>query len=236
MQESFQLFGPTHLIIITATFALPAILVLISRLLRSKLFENVVLMSLATVLFVNRIWAVAIGWDSGMRRFVDFLPLHLCDVATFMVIVACLTRSASLIRITYFFALAGTLQAILTPDIRVNFPEPRFISFFVSHSGIVISALYLTLGLRVYPDWRSLLQAFLWLQGYAMVAFASNMLLGTNFGYLASKPANPSILDFFGPWPWYILVLEAVALVKFALLLLPFFVFKSFFFKQAERA
>jgi uncharacterized membrane protein YwaF len=47
-------------------------------------------------------------------------------------------------------------------------------------------------------------------------------LLKTNFGYLAHPPPNPSLIDHLGPWPYYIIGLETIALVLFLLLTLPF--------------
>lgn len=40
--------------------------------------------------------------------------------------------------------------------------------------------------------------------------------------FISHKPDDPSLLDLIGPWPWYILSLEGVALVMCVILYLPF--------------
>jgi hypothetical integral membrane protein (TIGR02206 family) len=54
------------------------------------------------------------------------------------------------------------------------------------------------------------------------MAAAVNLLTGSNYGFLRSNPALASLLDLLGPWPWYILWLEVLAVLLFTLLYLPF--------------
>lgn len=152
------------------------------------------------------------------------VPLHLCDLAAFTAGFALITRNRTLCMLTYFWGLAGTVQGIATPATDVGFPHPAFFSFFIHHFVVVGAALYLpiVLGWRGdRPWWRSPLIAFGWLNAYVVVAIIANHRLGTNFGFLAGKPANPSVLDHLGPHPVYIFWLETIALVMFFLLALP---------------
>jgi hypothetical integral membrane protein (TIGR02206 family) len=138
------------------------------------------------------------------------------------VILALWSRRQVWVDLAYFWGLAGTLQAVLTPDLPVVFPHVRWISFFVSHAGIIAAVLYLVWGegRRVY--WESIWVAWRWILIYAAVVLVVNGLLGTNYGYLCRPPENPSLIDYLGPWPWYIGSLAILAVVKFFIYYLPF--------------
>jgi hypothetical integral membrane protein (TIGR02206 family) len=154
----------------------------------------------------------------------NLVPLHLCDIASFMAGFALITRHPTLAALTYFWGLAGTIQGVLTPALDIGFPHPVAWAFFIHHFAVIGAALYLpvVMGWRAEGAiWKSPLKAMAWLNVYVAVALIANGVLGTNFGFLSHKPLNPSLLDHLGPHPWYILVLEGIALVFFLLLVLP---------------
>ena len=218
------LFGPSHLAAIALTVIVPLLLAWWARSASATPVPRTICWVLAIVLILNRIAALNLLWKEGYFTLPNILPMHLCDWATILVIFTLLVPNKRTYELCYFWGLAGTFQAVLTPDIFFDFPHPRFITFFVAHSGVIVGALYLTLGMRFRPEPASVLRAFLWSQLYLLAAFGVNMWLGTNFGYLSEKPINPSLLDHLGPWPYYIVALEFVAALFFSLCYLPFWI------------
>jgi hypothetical integral membrane protein (TIGR02206 family) len=159
-------------------------------------------------------------WRSGALGWGYSLPLELCHWVLIAAFVALLRPSQLAAEIAYFWGTAGTLQATLTPDIANGFPSWEFIQFFWSHGGILLSIVWL-IGRGFRPRRRSVLRMMLAVNAYALLVGAIDALLGWNYGYLCAKPLNPSVLDFMGPWPWYLASLEAIALASFVLLDLP---------------
>jgi hypothetical integral membrane protein (TIGR02206 family) len=161
----------------------------------------------------------------GPKSLDNYLPLHLCDIATFTAGFALLTKRPLLCAMTYFWGLAATFQALLTPNISVGFPHFPFVMFFIQHFAIVATALYLPLviGWRPrQPLWKGPLEILAWSVIYLIFAMAVNCGLGTNFGFASRPPDNPSLIDHLGPWPWYLVSMLAIAVVFFLLLALPF--------------
>ncbi|KAB2638719.1 MAG: TIGR02206 family membrane protein [Verrucomicrobia bacterium] len=154
-----------------------------------------------------------------------YMPLHLCDLAAIIAGFAILTRRPLLCSLTYFWGLAATSQALLTPALTVAFPSGPFVMFFVQHFAVVGAALYLVLvdGWRPkQPLWRGPAEAFGWGVGYLCMVLCVNRALDTNFGFATHPPDNPSLLDHLGAWPWYVVSSLAIALTLFFVLALPF--------------
>lgn len=150
------------------------------------------------------------------------LPLELCSIATILCGVMLLTKSYNLFEVFYFIALGGASQAILTPDLQFDFPQFRFWQFFIDHLLLLIAPLILLWLYHFKITLKSLLKSFVLLNIIAVVIFTINILLHANYMFLRQKPTSESLLDFLGPYPYYIFSLEIVVLLIFTILYLPF--------------
>ncbi len=150
------------------------------------------------------------------------LPLDLCDVALVAAAVTCWRPGWALgVELTYFWGLAGTLQAVLTPDLSSTYPRLEFFQFVVGHLGILLAVAYLVLGLGCRPRPGAVPRVFAITLGYTAAVAVVDVLTGANYMYLRHRPASASLLSLLGPWPWYVLGAAAVAYLLFTLLDLP---------------
>ncbi len=150
------------------------------------------------------------------------LPLQLCSISLLLCLVLLATESKAVFQIVYYIGVTGALMAILTPELFLGFPHFRFFQFFITHNLIIWTCLYFVFVRQFRPTGRGLIESFIFLNLCAAAAFFANKLTGGNYMFLARKPQNNSLLDYFGPYPYYIITLEIAALLLFLLLLLPF--------------
>ncbi|MDX1911096.1 MAG: TIGR02206 family membrane protein [Saprospiraceae bacterium] len=150
------------------------------------------------------------------------LPFHISYFINLVLPFMLWRRSFFLFEITYYIVMGGCIQSLLTPALQHGFPHYLNFRFFVVHMGLLQSILYAIFVYGFRPTWQSFGRAFLWTNIYFVFVLGINYLLGTNFMYLSKKPANPSLLDLFGEWPWYIVGAEFLCLMMFTLVMLPF--------------
>jgi len=178
--------------------------------------------ALAGLLLAGAIGYVAAEWRLGELSAWDFLPLHLCDFAIFLAAFALLTRQRTAVELTWFWALTGTLLAVITPAVSGSFPDWRWLLYFAMHGGVIAAAAVLVLGCGIRPRPDAPWRAFGWTAAYAAAVAIVDFATGANFLWLRDKPPQPTLLDWLGPWPVYILAAGAIGLAGFHLLALPF--------------
>ena len=222
----FQTFGAPHLLTMALTLTVPVLLSVIARRAGSGAVATAFAHLLAGVLLINEAaqWGYRLD-QVGPARFVqNHLPLHVCGMAVLLTAATLLLRSRRTYEIAYFWGLAGSSNAVITPALEAGFPTYRFFQYFLAHSGIVAGVLYATWGLRMRPTLGGLLRAFLCLHLLAAVVAVLNWFLGSNYMYLSEPPRGTASPFLFAPWPWYIPILDVVALAMFFAVLAPFLV------------
>jgi len=219
----FRVFGPAHLFIILLTVVIPVGLGVAVRLTRSRRIDRAVAICLSLLLAGNYLGYAIYVSTHHLIVWQQALPFQLCDWAMVTVIIALLTERRGWIEVSYFWGIGGTFQAILTPNLQVGFPDIRFISFFVGHCGIVVGVIYLLIAHRFRPTLGSVGRTLAWSELYLAATLLVDRLTGTNYGFLLHKPVVHSILDYLSSTHWlYILELNGLGLLFFALLYLPF--------------
>lgn len=123
--------------------------------------------------------------------------------------------------VAYCLGLAATSQALLTPDLPPVVAAYTCWKFFLTHGGVVAGAVYLAAALGWRPERGAVWRVWGVTNLYAAAVGLFNVVYGTNKLYLCAKPLRPSLLDWMGPWPWYILSMEALALLLFWLCTAP---------------
>ena len=219
----FHPWSPSHFVVIILTIVLPLVLAMFVHRTKSRRLERSICFAISGLLLINYVAYLIVARHFGVTDWYKALPLQLCDWAMIVIIGALWTGNRHWLEVAYFWGIGGTLQAIITPNLRFGFPDLRFISFFVAHSGIIIGIVFLMLIYGFRPRPIGILRTFAWTEVYFVVAFTVDLLTGENYGFLLHKPEAASLLSFLSDSrPLYLLEFHILAFVFFALLYAPF--------------
>lgn len=219
-KEQFQMWNLTHLLTITIIIILYSWIFILRDKLRP--FRKQIRLTIGIMIILSRvsldIWYVTTGtWSLEYA-----LPIELCSIASLAVGVMLLTKNHFLFETFYFIGIAGAIQALLTPDLSFGFPQFRFLQFFIDHFLLILAPLLMIWLYDYTITKRSILKAFMTINGLASIVFIINLFIDANYMFLIHKPVSASLLDLLGPYPYYLLSLEVIALIIFFILYLPF--------------
>ncbi|HVF73040.1 MAG TPA: TIGR02206 family membrane protein [Chthoniobacterales bacterium] len=220
---AFQPYGLAHIVVIALTISLPFILAAFVRKSRWPRSDRLIGKLFALMLLLNYLgYEIYLANTEGLA-WQKALPFQLCDWAMIAIVVALLTGRERWLEVAYFWGIGGTLQAIITPDLKYDFPHIRFLTFFISHSGIVVGIAFMMIVKRFRPHWASFLRVVGWSELYFVLTITVDLITGENYGYLLHKPAAASLLDVLSNQPViYIIQMHLLAWTFFVVLYLPF--------------
>lgn len=216
MEETFSLFGPGHVAVLAGT-ALSAVGGAAAAR-RGPRVERAVRGTLAAAIAGSIAAYVVVLSRAGTLHWSYLIPLQLCDFAILVAGAALVTRWRPACEVLYFWACTGTLLAMVMPAVTGPFRDPVTAFYFALHALVVIAAVVVTWGARVYPRASAPLRVIAFTAAYGGVVAVVNLATDSNFLFLRGRPPQPTLLDYFGPWPIYLVVVAGLALVLFWLL------------------
>lgn len=179
----------------------------------------------AVLIYFTQLFKTGIRLYLGNFRVIEDLPFHLCNMLPLFMIIGLALKSKKILGVIFFWIMAGTLQANITPTLLDTFPHYESIRYWVIHIGLPILAVYSVVVLNYKITFVDVIRSAFWLNMLAVVIYPLNYFLNSNYMYLNAKPPAGTLYDYLGPWPWYILSLEAMMLILYSLWLLPLYVY-----------
>ncbi len=214
---SFKTWGSQHLAVLAILILLSIALPRFAR--RWSSARQVSFLRLAAVFISSTvvIWSI-IRLSLGDFNYKTDLPIDICNLLAVSLPFLFWKPSLKRFELFVYWVFLGTFVALLTPHLINGFPNYTFFKYWIVHGGLVFFFIYLSAVFEYIPSRKSILQSFMGLQFYFLFAVLVNLALGSNYVYLLGKPPTASPLDWFGPWPIYILVVDVIGLFIFALI------------------
>ena len=218
----FHAYSVTHLLPVLFFTLLGILLIRLFRYRPESIKLSVALILTLTMMASLIIWMI---WKAIHNKFdwAEDLPFHLCNILPFLLYFALIKRSKFLFAILYFFVIVGTFQAIITPDLKEDFPHFIYFRYWIIHCGLVVSVVYIMSVLQWKINFKDLKNAIVAANIYLVFSLIINLITGGNYFFSMRKPDAPSLLDYLGPWPWYLLTGEFVMMALFGLLYWPIY-------------
>ena len=227
--QPFVIFGTSHiftlLFIIAIAFLIPVSIK--NRKYEDKIFIAKIIGFLAILLELIKPFI----WHYSMEfAWIELIPIHMCNLSTFFIGIFLLTEKRLFFEVSFFWGIGGGLNALLTPDIPNNFPDPQFILFFIGHGFLMIAIAYASISLKNRPTLKSVKNGIYFSLMSLPVIYIINELIGpeVNYWYLASKPEGDSIFNLLPDPPMHIPALIIIGVMLFFAIYSPYWLFDRF--------
>ena len=173
------------------------------------------------ILLLRFFWAEWYTWSIDLWNIQSNLPLQMCGMSAILSGIVPFWRNQIAYEFLYYWGIPGAFHSIITPEFTIGTEGPLFWEYYISHGGIILAALFLTIYLGMKPRKGSWWKIFLWTQPVLVIVGLINYVLDANYMYLCIPPKvnNPFII---GRFPYYLVFLEIAGLLHFSIVYIPY--------------
>lgn len=224
----FRPFSKSHFFALLTIAFITVLVVIFKKILTKEKIKAKLRLIIPTLVFIC--FVIKYMWLILTKTFSlkDDLPLHLCEISSILVIPLFIFENQIIFEIEYFLGIGSVLQALITPSLGYDFPHIIYFQFFFYHGIVIISTTYYIVLNKFKISFLSMIRAFFILNIIGFSVLGLNGILKSNYMFLCEKPLTPSLLDFLGPWPVYLIFIDLLGLINCLIFYLPYFVYNNF--------
>lgn len=223
-----RLYSLEHIIPLLLCIFLVVMIYRYRKFFRNWKYEKYFRFSLFILLILSEITIAVWRGMTGTYDITHTLPLHLCSFSAIVIEIVLLTKSQKIMDYVYYVSISGAFVAMVYPDLRFSFLQYRYWEFFVFHVLIVFSTFYMVFVHKLIPSKKSFFKGILVIHIISIPIIIFNSIVNGSYMMLVNTSV-PLLVELFGEWPRYILGLEVLLAVLFAMnyLITYFFVYRN---------
>ena len=233
--EPFILFGKDHMLALVAVILISVILPTYLKKTSTKT-KNWFGYLLASALILNELVKPYYHTQFFGYDLLLVLPLHMCAFSAFSISLFLFTNKRIFYEVAFFWGIGGGLMALLQPDTPLDFPDPVFIIFYLSHGSMLLAIGHASIALENRPQIDSIKRVIIVSLIVMVLIYIINLLLGppANFWYLGARPEATSIMDLMPEPPRHIPIVITLGLIMFSIMYLPYWIYDRVKVKGVE--
>lgn len=217
--NQLSMFNPLHLL----TLLVLVIIFIVIYLNRNKLSrpknDKIFRFTLGSILLIFEsgfhLWTAIKG-----EYTYEMIPLTgVCALTNVLTIYALLCNKTKLFNYLIYYAMTGSMFALIFVDTAYGIPHFRYFHYFIVHFGFLLASLYYFITNRIQVTLKNYLTASITLFAYTILILIADIILEVNWFYLFESPVK-EISDFFGLPLYTILWILTIIILLFGWYLL----------------
>jgi hypothetical integral membrane protein (TIGR02206 family) len=146
----------------------------------------------------------------GVWNIQENLPLHLCGISSLVSGILMIKYNQRMFEFLILLGFPGAIHSLLSPEFTYGHEGYFFYDFYLSHSGILLVPIYLTIVMNKKIKINSWKSTFYIGLAYTMIVGFLNKAINTifegsaNYMYLCKAPLAENPLILTKKWPMYL--------------------------------
>ena len=231
LNQSLSMFDFLHLITLTFIILMFIIIYIFKNKLSSTKNEKLFRIILGILLLVFELGFHVWIFSKGHYA-IDMIPLTgFCAFTNLITVFVLLTNKPQLFNYIIYYALTGSMFALIFVDMSYRIPHFRYFHYFIVHSGFLLASFYYLITNRLTISFKNYFKASLYLFCYTIIVLIVNIILKKNWFYLFENPVKEISEAIGNPWYTILWILTIIILTYLWYLLLNLIKNKNLFSK-----